>query len=129
MNKAWMRRRWFDFRLGHSVYLIFALSFGNFVLIFYRLFIEMVPSLKELFSSLWVFAIIFILAYIPAAIIIGVWHRKTQLKVEQEQTMRQNWMWAKMFKAVIDIQTGRATDEEIEKVRTFLETIEKTEID
>ena len=124
-----MRRRWFDFRLGHSVYLIFALSFGNFVLIFYRLFIEMVPSLKELFSSLWVFAIIFILAYIPAAIIIGVWHRKTQLKVEQEQTMRQNWMWAKMFKAVIDIQTGRATDEEIEKVRTFLETIEKTEID
>ncbi len=72
LNKAWMSRRWFDFRLGHSTYLIFALSFGNFVLIFHRLFIERVPALNEIFSSLWIFVFVFILAYIPIAIIIGI---------------------------------------------------------
>ena len=120
-----MRRRWFDFRLGHSVYLIFALSFGNFVLIFHRLFIERVPVLNEVFSSLWVFTLFFVLLYIPMAIIIGVWHRKTQLKVEQEQTMRQNWIFAKMFRAVIDIQTGEATKAEIDKIKKFLASIEE----
>lgn len=122
-----MRRRWFDFRLGHSTYLIFALSFGNFVLIFHRLFIERVPALNEIFSSLWVFAIVFILAYIPLGIIIGVWHRKTQLKVEQEQQLKQNWIFAKMFRTVIDIQTGKITEEEIEEARNFLKSIEKTQ--
>ena len=120
-----MRRRWFDFRLGHSVYLIFALSFGNFVLIFHRLFIERVPVLNEVFSSLWVFTLVFVLVYIPLAIIIGVWHRKTQLKVEQEQTMRQNWIFAKMFRAVIDIQTGEATKAEIDEIKKFLASIEE----
>jgi len=55
MNDSWMRRRWFDFRQGHSVYLIFALTFANFILIFYRLLIERVEVFNEIFSSLWIF--------------------------------------------------------------------------
>ena len=50
--------------------------------------------------------------------------RKTQLKFEQEQSIRQDWIFAKMFLAVFDIQTGKATEDEIEEVRKFLELIE-----
>ena len=120
-----MRRRWYDFRLGHSVYLIFALSFANFILITHRLLIERVPILNEYFSSLWFFAIIFILAYIPISIVIGVWHRKTQLRVELDISMRQNPIFARAFATIIDIQTGKASKEQIEKFRETLHNIEK----
>ena len=124
MRNSWPRRRWFDFRQGHSVYLIFALSFGNFILIFHRLLIERVESLNEIFPNLWVFAIVFILLYIPVAVLIGAWHRRTQLKVDMEVAIRQNPMWAKVFRIMMDIQTGRASKEEIESVRKLLKSIE-----
>ena len=44
MKNGWLRRRWLDFRFGHSIYLIFALSFINFILIFHRLLIERIES-------------------------------------------------------------------------------------
>jgi len=121
---SWFRRRWFDFRQGHSVYLIFALTFANFVLIFHRLLIERVPVLDKFFPDLWIFIIIFILIYVPLAIAIGAWHRRTQLRVDSEVILRQNPLWAKMFGLLIDIQTGKASKEEIEKLRSLLKRIE-----
>ncbi len=120
-----MQRRWYDFRVGHAVYLIFALSFGNFILISYRLLIERVPILNEFFSSLWYFVIIFILAYVPLSIILGAWHRKTQLRVEQDIVTRQNPFLAKVLKLIINIQTGQASKEQIETMRKTLNEIEK----
>ncbi len=120
-----MRRRWYDFRLGHGLYLIFALSFVNFILITHRLLIERVPILNEYFSSLWFFAIIFVLAYIPISTIIGVWHRRTQLRVEQDIVTRQNPFLAKVLGVIIDIQTDKASKEQIETMRKTLEEIEK----
>lgn len=125
MDNPWLRRRWYDFRLGHSLYLIFALSFANFILIAHRLLIERVPILNEFFSSLWFFAIIFVLAYIPISIGIGIWHRRTQLRVEQDIAMRQNPIFAKAFSTIIDIQTGKATPEQIENFRNTLKNIEE----
>jgi hypothetical protein len=124
MMKYWIRRRWFDFRQGHSYYLIFALSFANFILIFHRLLIERVEFLNEVFADLWVFFIVFIIIYIPVAIAIGAWHRKTQLKVEAEVTLLQNPLFAKMFRTMLDIQTGQIKKEEIEEMRNFLMKIE-----
>jgi len=124
MDDSWIRRRWYDFRQGHSVYLIFALSFGNFVLIFHRLLIERVEVLDDVFPNLWIFAIVFILFYIPVAIAIGAWHRRTQLKVDAEVGIRQNPLFAKWFRVLIDIQTGRASKEEIESLRKLLKSIE-----
>ena len=40
MKQSWVRRRWWEFRQGHSIYLIFILTFVNFILIAYRLLIE-----------------------------------------------------------------------------------------
>lgn len=125
MKSRWARRRWHDFRLGHSTYLIFLLTFSNFVLIFHRLLVERVPALEQLFSNLWIFAIVFVLGYIPVAILVGVWHRRTQFKIDLEQQMRQNLFLVKMFRTIIDIQTGKASKEEIEKFRSHLYNLEQ----
>jgi len=124
MSNSFIRRRWYDFRQGHGIYLIFMLSFANFILIFHRLLIERVEVLEKIFPNLWIFIIVFVLLYIPIAILIGAWHRKTQLKVDIEVAVRQNPIWAKMFRTLIDIQTGKASKEEIESARKFLKSIE-----
>ena len=65
MNEGWVRRRWWEFRQGHSIYLIFALTFINFILISYRLLIEKVAILGELIPELWIFAILFLVILHP----------------------------------------------------------------
>ena len=125
MKEGWIRRRWWEFRQGHSTYLIFLLTFMNFVLIAYRLLIERIPFVQELFPQLWIFVLTFVLVYIPLSIIIGNWHRRTQLRVESTINILENPLWAKMFRTMLDIQTGRASKKEIEKVRELLLSIEK----
>ncbi|MDC3254262.1 hypothetical protein OAU20_01570 [Nitrosopumilus sp.] len=125
MGQSWVRERWWEFRTGHSTYLIFMLTFVNFVLISYRLLIEKVPAFQQLIPELWIFALLFLGLYIPTAIIIGYWHRRTQLKVENTITMQQNPFYAKLFRMLIDVELGNLTKEEIEKYRSFLIDIEK----
>ena len=124
MDENFIRRRWFDFRQGHSYYLIFVLSFANFILIFYRLLIEQIPELNEIFSSLWIFVLVFILLYIPIAIGIGAWHRKTQLKIEADVSLKQSPLFCRVLGTIIDIQMGTATKEEIQELRKMLKKIE-----
>ncbi len=121
---SWTRRRWTNFRQGHSVYLIFALTFANFILIFHRLLIQRVEFLSEIFSNLLTFALVFVIIYIPLAVLIGHWHRKTQLKIEMELMYRQSPLLAKWFRVLFDMQTGKATKEEIESTRNLLKAIE-----
>ena len=125
MNEGWMRRRWWEFRQGHSIYLIIILTFINFVLIAYRLLIERVSYFKEIFPELWIFALLFILCYIPAAVLIGFWHRRTQLRVETTMIQQQNPLMAKMFRTLLDVQTGKASESEIQEFRNMLLGIEK----
>lgn len=125
MNSKWFRRRWFDFRLGHSVYLIFLLSFSNFILIFHRLLIERVEFLNEIFSELWMFIILFVGIYFPVSIAVGAWHRKTQIKIENEQSLLNNPFMARNFRMMIDIIEGKASKDEVQKFRKFLSDIEK----
>ena len=125
MNSKWFRRRWFDFRLGHSVYLIFLLSFSNFILIFHRLLIERVEFLNEIFSELWMFIILFVGIYFPVSIAVGAWHRKTQIKIENEQSLLNNPFMARNFRMMIDIIEVKASKDEVQKFRKFLSDIEK----
>ena len=125
MQEGWFRSRWWEFRIGHSTYLIFLLTFTNFVLISYRLLIERIPFLQDIVPELWIFAILFLLLYIPTSIIIGFWHRKSQLKIDTTLGMYQNPFTAKMFRTILDVQTGKATTEEIEEFRKLLLKIEK----
>lgn len=125
MSSNWFRRRWFDFRLGHSIYLIFLLSFSNFILIFYSLLIERVQYLKDILPDLWMFVLLFVVMYFPIAIAIGAWHRKTQIKIENEQALLNNPFMARNFRMMIDIIEGKASKEEVQKFREFLTKIEK----
>ena len=125
MKEGWVRRRWWEFRQGHSIYLIFVLTFVNFILISYRLLIEKITIFKELIPELWIFALIFISIYIPAAMLIGVWHRRTQLRVETTLVNQQNPVLAKMIRTLLDVQTGKASQEEIKEFRNMLTKIEK----
>ena len=125
MQEGWMRSRWWEFRVGHSTYLIFLLTFMNFILISHRLLIERIPFLQEIIPDLGTYMVLFLIVYIPLSVIIGFYHRKTQLKVEQTLTMQQNPFIAKLFRVLLDVQTGKATEKEIEEFRKMLNSIEK----
>ena len=119
----WTRRRWLDFRNGHSIYLIFLMTFANFVTIQYGLLIDQVPYLKNLFESIWIFAVVFVSAYVPVAIVIGYWHRKTQWRVEQHALFKENEIGATMWLFVIDLIDGKVSEEEKQQMRDMLHKI------
>ena len=84
--KNFVLRLWTYFRRGHGTYLVFFLSFSNFIVIQYRFLIQYVPMLEILFSSLLAFAIVFFLVYVPLAILIG-WYDFKRFAVPIESTI------------------------------------------
>lgn len=124
----WYRRRWLDFRNGHSIYLVFLMTFANFIAIQYNLMIERLPIFDPIFGSLWLFALIFIAIYIPLAMIIGYWHRKNQWKVETEAMFRENEIGARIWLFVINLIDGKATEQEKEEIRQMLAKISKNNV-
>lgn len=117
---SWTRRRWLDFRNGHSIYLIFLMTFANFVTIQYALLIDRVPFLSNLFGSIWVFAIIYVCLYVPIAMVIGYWHRKTQWRVEQHALFKENEIGATMWLFVIDLIDDKVSEAEKQEMRNML---------
>ena len=110
-----MLRYWTYFRRGHNIYLVFLLSFANFIAIQYRLIIENMAILKDIFTHLSVFAAVFVLVYVPAAIIIG-WldYRRLAVPVDMTITAKAS-PWVKdLATALIYIAEGRG--EEAKKV-------------
>lgn len=77
VKRDWARRRWMDFRFGHSTYLVFLMGFSNFILIAYNF----VPQIKTALG-LVEFTLLFVLLYIPTAILVGHWHIRNQLPTE-----------------------------------------------
>lgn len=121
-----LRRRWLDFRNGHGIYLVFIMTFANFVTIQYELLIKKAPFLaNSIFSSIWVFAIVFVAAYVPLGMIIGYWHRKNQFSVEAEAMFSQNQIGATIQLFIIDLIDGKVTEEEKQQMRTYLLKIMK----
>ena len=123
----WFRRRWLDFRNGHSIYLVFAMTFANFITIQYQLLIDRLPYLGELFDSILIFAIVFILAYVPLSIVLGYWHRKSQWKVEQDALFRENKVGAIMWMYVIDLIEGNVSEEDKKLMKESLLKITRGE--
>jgi hypothetical protein len=123
----WVRRRWLDFRNGHSIYLVFAMTFANFITIQYQLLIDQLPYLSDIFNSIWIFAILFILAYVPVSIALGYWHRKSQWKVEQDALFRENKVGAIMWMYVIDLIEGKVSEEDRKLMREALLRITRGE--
>jgi hypothetical protein len=123
-NGNW-RRRWLDFRNGHSIYLIFLMTFANFVTIQYKLLIDKAPFLNSIFGSIWIFAIVFVAVYVPLGMAIGYWHRKSQFSVEAEALFSQNQIGATINLFLIDLIDGKVTEEEKQRMRNYLLKIMK----
>lgn len=126
--KNFVRKLWWDGRIGHTTYLMFLLTFVNFIIITYNFLIEGNEFFEKFTNDMWLFAIIFIVFYLPGAILIGRWHVNTQLSVELVMRMYENPIMAKMVRGILDAKTGRATQEEIEEFRKFVKEIESKDI-
>jgi len=123
LSKGFIRRRWLDFRNGHSIYLAFLLTFINFILISYNFLIKQLPFGIGDSMTLPSFILLFVLIYIPTAITLGVWHRKHQYSVENEALLRQNWMWAWISQYQIRLIKGMTNPKEDEYIINYLNDI------
>jgi hypothetical protein len=124
INQRFIRRRWLDFRNGHSIYLIFLLTFTNFILITYNFAIKQIPIIGDTIS-LPLFIVLFALFYIPVSMLIGYWHRKHQYSVENEALINQNWVWAWIMQYQVRLIKGKTTKKEDEFVMNYLNDILK----
>ena len=122
IKNKYIKRRWLDFRNGHSIYLVFLLSLVNFILIVYNFAILKIPFISS-FLNLPLFILIFFLIYIPAAILIGYWHRRNQYAVENEALIQENWIFAWIAIYQIRLIKGKTTPEEDEAVLSYLNNI------
>jgi uncharacterized protein YneF (UPF0154 family) len=87
--------------------------------------IERITALDEIFKELWLFVVIFILIYIPTAILIGYWHNRTQMRVEITRMVRENPMIARMWRVLFEIQMGKFSQDEVKELLEILKSIEK----
>jgi magnesium-transporting ATPase (P-type) len=101
------------------------MTFANFITIQYALLIDKIPALNSLFGNLWIFATLFVATYVPIAIIIGFWHRKNQLRIEQEAIFYENVVGARMWLFMLELIEGNVTEEEKRDMRNLLRKIVK----
>jgi hypothetical protein len=114
-TKRRLLRYWTYFRRGHSVYLIFAISFLNFIVIQWRLLIEKVEPLEALFQHFYIFTIIFFATYIPLATIIGwVDYKRGAVPVDQTVAAKVNPWVQDLAKAIQLLAEGK--NEEVIKL-------------
>lgn len=71
LRKARLLRLWTYFRRGHSTYLIFLLSFANFIVIQYNFLVKSIPFLSSVFPSLSLFVVLFATFYLPVSVLVG----------------------------------------------------------
>jgi hypothetical protein len=128
MNAEWFKRRWLDFRTGHSTYLTFILAFSNTILIVYYFLIERITFLNDYIPNIGIFTLLFLGIYLPLAIIIGNWHVKTQLRTEAVTMWEERPYFARTFRLLLNMNLDRAKKEELESMRNFLKKIEENEI-
>ena len=128
-QKNLIRKFWFDGRNGTTNYFLLFLAMTNFILITYNFLIEDITIFNNLLSNMWIYAIIFATLYFPISILIGRWHTNTQLHVDVSVKMNRDPIYAKMIRTLLDVQTGKASQEEIKEFRKKMEEIEKINID
>ncbi len=115
----WMMRRWFDLRNGHNLYLYFFLSFIQFVVVVYAL-----TPLKTT-MNIYEFSIFLLSGYGAFATAIGYYyHRKKQLRSDQDSSYEQSHLFAKVQRIVLQAILGTATKEELEWALGMLKMIE-----
>jgi len=127
INSGWLRRRFLEAKFGHTGYLAFLVSTGTFIVVMYNLTIKDIPILSGFFPSLWVFATIGLLIYIPMIIGLGHWHIRKQLPIENIRIFEKNPLYAKIARIQIQLLSGTAKETDVQEVIDKLESIEKNQ--
>lgn len=83
MNRRRIRRIWVYMRSGNATYLSYIISTSNTVLIFWGLGLSNIPWVTK-YLHLWQFALLFIMTFLPLAILLGHWHYRTQMPIETD---------------------------------------------
>lgn len=92
------------------------LSFVNFVVLNYNMLISNVSSLRNVFSHLWMFALVFFSTYIPLCAIIGYkFYRKKQLPAEQMLSTKVN-PWAQDLAKALTLIAQQLEIPEVEEI-------------
>jgi hypothetical protein len=95
----------------------------NSILIAYHFAVEQIAFMDNIFFNVGLFAMFFLGVYIPAAVIIGYWHRRHQWTVENEALLQENWVWAWIARYQIRLIEGKASQGETKQVMDYLEAI------
>ena len=69
-------RSWFYFRVGYGTYIALLIGIASNLLLFYRLGVQDIKSLGEIFPSLTIFSVIAVLIAVPISIGVGLYHMK-----------------------------------------------------
>jgi hypothetical protein len=69
-------RSWFYFRVGYGTYVALLVGIGQSLLLFYRLGVQYISFLKDVFPSLTLFSIVAIIVAVPVSIGFGFYHMK-----------------------------------------------------
>lgn len=106
--KPRLLRYWTYFRRGHGVYLVFSMSFLNFVVIQWRLLIEQIELLEAIFQHFYVFTILFFATYIPLATIIG-WldYKRGAVPVDETVAAKASPWIRDLAKAILLLAEGK----------------------
>lgn len=120
VDNNFFRIRWLDFRNGHGIYLVFAMTFANFITIQYKLLIGQAPFLNNIFGNILVFTVVFLVIYVPISMVLGYWHRRNQIKVDSEALFRENKVGAIIWLYVIDLIDGKVQEEDRKEMREIL---------
>lgn len=91
MKFSWVSRRWFEFRIGYSTYLVFLFGFSNFLLLLYNFF----PKVKDSLNF-EIFGIIAFVLIVPVAVLFGRFHNKKQFGTESEIVAKHTFYKDKM---------------------------------
>ena len=125
-------RWWSYFRRGHGVYLALAVSFMNFITLQYRLFIEYIPFLKNIFTHILFFAVIFFVFYTIIAVFIGKWDytRGAVIIDSTLQAKASPLAWDTVEASILEAEAIKLfirgqNDEAIEKLERSVKLLEK----
>lgn len=118
MKWSWVQRRWYEFRVGDGTYLRYFVSFLQFIIISYTLYVPNLSGItwmQWIFSSITIYTFTFVIIYAPVAVVVGHIHRHRQMTketiiaIEQNPVsahnavvgMRQAMLWYRKFKIPI----------------------------
>lgn len=87
----WFGRRFWESRQFYSSYIALFVAITNWITIQYKLLLENIPILNVIFSNIWIFMVVAVLAFTVLSILGGHYlHRKRQFRLEQAIATEEN---------------------------------------